>query len=45
MRKGELAGKVAVVTDIGWIRHAMRLFPTMIPAEVQVFSDSALDEA
>lgn len=37
--------RVAVVSDIGWIRHAVRLFAPMIPAEVQVFGDAALAEA
>jgi hypothetical protein len=38
-------GRVAVVSDIGWIRHAVRVFAPLIPAEVQVFGDDALDAA
>jgi hypothetical protein len=37
--------KVAVVSDIGWIRHAVRAFAPMMPAEVQVFGDAALADA
>ena len=37
--------RVAVVSDIGWIRHAARAFAPMIPAEVHVFADDALAEA
>jgi hypothetical protein len=37
--------RVAVVSDIGWIRHAMRVFAPLVPAEVHVFADDALAEA
>jgi hypothetical protein len=37
--------KVAVVSDIGWIRHAVRAFAPMLPAEVQVFGDADLADA
>lgn len=37
--------RVAVVSDIGWIRHAVRAFAPLMPAEVQVFGDAALPEA
>ena len=37
--------RVAVVSDIGWIRHAVRAFAPLMPAEVQVFGDDALAEA
>ena len=37
--------KVAVVSDIAWIRHAVRLFAPMIPAEVHVFADAELAAA
>jgi len=37
--------KVAVVSDVPWIRHAVRLFAPMIPAEVHVFADGDLDAA
>jgi len=42
-----LAGfeRIAVVSDIGWIRHAMRLFAPMTPALVQVFADDDLAAA
>ena len=36
---------MAVVSDVGWIRHAVRAFAPMIPAEVHVFGDDALTEA
>lgn len=37
--------RVAVVSDIGWIRPAARAFAPLIPAEIQVFADRELDEA
>jgi len=37
--------KGAVVTDINWIRGAVRLFGLMMPGEVKVFSNDQLDEA
>jgi hypothetical protein len=37
--------RVAVVSDVPWIRHAVRLFAPMIPAEVHVFADAELDAA
>ena len=37
--------RVAVVSDIGWIRHAVRAFAPLIPAEVHVFGDDELAEA
>jgi SpoIIAA-like len=37
--------RVAVVSDIEWIRHAVRLFAPMIPAEVHVFPDAELPAA
>jgi len=42
-----LAGfsKVAVLSDIGWIRHSVRLFAPLIPAEVHVFGADDLDAA
>jgi hypothetical protein len=42
-----LAGfsKVAVVSDAHWIRHAMRAFAPLIPAEMQVFPETRLAEA
>ena len=38
-------GRVAVVSDVGWIRHAVRAFAPLMPAEVHVFGDDALAEA
>lgn len=38
-------GKVAVVSDIDWIRHATRVFAPLIPGDVHVFADGQLDEA
>ncbi len=37
--------RVAVVTDIDWIRQAMRLFAPLIPGEVHAFADRELAEA
>ena len=37
--------KVAVVSDVPWIRHAVRLFAPMVPAEVTVFADSEMAAA
>ncbi len=37
--------RVAVVSDVGWIRHAVRAFAPLMPAEVHVFGDDALTEA
>jgi hypothetical protein len=37
--------RVAVVSDIGWIRHAVRAFAPLIPGEVHVFGDDELAEA
>lgn len=37
--------RVAVVSDVPWIRHAVRLFAPMVPAEVTVFADAELDAA
>lgn len=37
--------RVAVVSDVPWIRHAVRLFAPMIPAEVHVFADAELAAA
>lgn len=37
--------KIAVVSDIDWIRHATRAFAPLIPGEVHVFADSEMDEA
>lgn len=37
--------RVAIVTDVDWIRHATKLFAPLISGEVQVFSDDSLAEA
>lgn len=41
---GHLTGweRVAVVTDIAWLRHSVQFFSFMMPVEVKLF---ALDEA
>ena len=37
--------RVAVVTDVDWIRNTMRFFSFMIPAEMRLFSVAQGDEA
>ena len=37
--------KVALVTDIPWMRGAVRVFAPLVPAEVQVFRDKEFDAA
>ncbi|MBS1971521.1 MAG: STAS/SEC14 domain-containing protein [Bdellovibrionales bacterium] len=37
--------KVAVVTDIGWIRDAARMFKPLIPCPVHDYANNQLDEA
>lgn len=37
--------KIAVVSDVDWIRHAVRAFSPLISGEVHVFSDDRLEEA
>ena len=37
--------RVAVVSDISWIRHAVRAFAPLMKAEVHVFADDELAEA
>jgi len=37
--------RIAVVSDLPWIRHAIRLFAPMIPAEVHVFAEAEIDAA
>ncbi len=37
--------RMAVVTDVEWIRAASRFFGFMMPAEVRVFDNARLDEA
>jgi hypothetical protein len=38
-------GRIAVVTDIGWIRTATRLFAPLMPAELHIFSLDELENA
>jgi hypothetical protein len=37
--------KVALVTDVPWMRGAVRVFTPLVPAEVRVFRDRDLDAA
>jgi hypothetical protein len=37
--------RIAVVSDIEWIRHAVRLFAPMVPGDLHVFRDKELGEA
>jgi len=37
--------KAAVVTDVGWIRNATRLFSALMPCHVKIFAEKDLDEA
>lgn len=37
--------RLAVVTDAPWVRRTVRAMGWLIPGEVRVFADSALDEA
>ena len=38
-------GRVAVVTDVAWIRHAVNAFRFMMPDQVRVFAGSQATEA
>jgi len=38
-------GRIAVVSDVGWITQAVRLFAPFVPSPVRVFPLAALDEA
>lgn len=37
--------RMAVVTDVGWIRDALGLFGRLIPGEVRVFQTTATSDA
>ena len=37
--------KIAVVTDVSWIRGTSKVFSLMIPAHVKIFANKDLDEA
>jgi hypothetical protein len=37
--------RIAVVSDVDWVRHSVRAFGFAMPCEVRVFDNDALDEA
>lgn len=37
--------KVAIVSDVGWIRQAAKLFAPLVPAPVQLFHDADIEDA
>lgn len=37
--------KVAIVSDVGWVRHGTKLFAPLFPAQFHLFSNDELDEA
>lgn len=37
--------KIAVVTDVEWVRSSVKVFGFALPAEVRTFTNSELDEA
>ena len=37
--------RIAIVTDINWIRHTMRAFSFLIPCEVKIFPTSDTQKA
>lgn len=37
--------RIAVVTDVDWVRKAMQAFGVLIPGEVRVFGNSRLSDA
>ncbi len=37
--------KIAVVTDVDWIRHTVHLFGPLIPGDLRVFPTSEMDAA
>ena len=37
--------RIALVTDVEWIKHTMQLFGFITPGEMKVFSTSQADEA
>jgi hypothetical protein len=39
------AGRIAIVTDTGWIRAAVNAFGILVPEHVRVFDDAELDAA
>jgi hypothetical protein len=44
---GHLVGwaRIAVVTDVDWIRHAINCFRFLVPAEIRIFPTSEVAEA
>jgi hypothetical protein len=37
--------KIAVVTDVSWIRGTSKVFAFLIPCEVKIFANKEIDEA
>jgi hypothetical protein len=37
--------RIAVVTDIDWLRRAFELFSWMVPGEIRLFGESELEQA
>ncbi len=37
--------KIAIVTDVSWIRGSSKVFGLLIPAKVKLFANKELDEA
>jgi hypothetical protein len=38
-------GKIAIVTDVSWIRGTSKVFAFIIPAKVRIFSNKEFDDA
>jgi hypothetical protein len=45
MKLWRRCGRMAVVTDVGWIRDAVGLFRHALPGELRLFPYAGLDEA
>ena len=37
--------KIAVVSDVSWIRHSVKLFAPLIPGQTQLFANADIDSA
>lgn len=37
--------KIAVVSDVNWLRHSVKLFAPLIPAQIQLFANADIDAA
>jgi len=37
--------KIAVVSDVAWLRQSVKLFAPLIPAPLQVFQNAEIDQA